>query len=188
MQTSNGNGRRSMRKRTRILSLCAVLSALGVILLYFGSLFEVLDASMAMVASFGAILLVIECGGWYPWMIYGVTSILSFLLLPNKSPVILYVFFLGFYPILKERLEKIRVRPLRFLLKLVVFNLSALVVGVVLRAFGIPFEEEVTVGILLLMLNGVFVFYDYALSVMITAYLRVFRKRLRVERFFGENQ
>ena len=182
MKRSDGRG--EIRRRTRMVSISAVLSALGVILLYFGALFEVMDASMAMLASFGSILMVIECGGWYPWMIYGATSILSFVLLPNKSPVILYVFFLGFYPILKEKLEKIRFRPLRLFLKLAIFNVSALTVGAVLRAFGISIEEEMHAGILLLLLNGVFVFYDYALSVLITSYLRVFRKRLRVARFF----
>ena len=48
----------------------------------------------------------------------------------------------------------------------------------------ISLEEEMHAGVLLLLLNGVFVFYDYALSVLITSYLRVFRKRLRVARFF----
>ena len=46
------------------------------------------------------------------------------------------------------------------------------------------FEMGMHMAILSLLLNAIFLFYDYALTVMITAYLRVWRKRLRMDRFF----
>ncbi len=172
------------RQRTRLLALCAMLSALGVVLMYVGSFVEILDFSVALIASFAVILLVIERGGAYPWLIYAVTALLSLLLLPNKLPAVVYAGFMGFYPIAKEKLERISLRWVCFLIKLAVFNLSLLLMwGVALLLVG-----EVPLGMgavaFIAIAEVVFVFYDYALSVMITGYLRVWRKKLRVERFF----
>lgn len=169
---------------TRLLALCALLSALGVILLYLGALIEVIDLSMALLASLAVIILVIEQGGLYPWLIYAVTSVLSLLLVPNKSPAIVYALFMGFYPILKEKIEKISSRLVRFIIKLAVFNASMVLMWFVARLFLGELTFGMPIAILLLLLNAIFVFYDYALSVMITAYLRVWRKKLRVDKFF----
>ena len=167
-----------------MLALCAMLSALGVILLYLGALIEVIDLSMAVLASLAVIVLVIERGGFYPWLIYAVTSVLSLLLVPNKSPAIVYAFFMGFYPILKEKIEKIPLRSVRLAVKLSVFNASMVLMWFVARLLLDELTFGVPVALVLLLLNAIFVFYDYALSVMITAYLRVWRKKLRVDKFF----
>ena len=178
------NQTRGAGNNTRLLALCALLSALGVILLYLGALIEVIDLSMAVLASLAIIVLVIEQGGIYPWLIYAVTSVLSLLLVPNKSPTIVYAFFAGFYPILKEKIEKIPSNLLRFMIKLAVFNASMVLMWFVARMFLGELTFGVHIALILLLLNAVFVFYDYALSVMITAYLRVWRKKLRADRFF----
>ena len=91
---------------TRKLTTCALLAALGVVLLYLGSLVEVLDVSMAVIVSLFCIFAVIEYGGSAPWLIYAVTGVLSLILLPIKTPALLYLLFFGYYPILKEKLEK----------------------------------------------------------------------------------
>ena len=108
--------------KTRVLALCSLFSALGVIILYMGSLIEVIDLSMAVIASLLVIVAVIEIGGIYPWLIYAVTSALSFLLLPNKFVAVVYFAFAGFYPILKEKIEKVK-GLICAVLKLGVFNL-----------------------------------------------------------------
>ena len=167
-----------------MMALCAVLSALGVVLLYLGSFIEVLDLSVALLASLAIVVLVIERGGAYPWMTYCVTALLSLLLLPNKVPALVYACFMGFYPILKEKIEGLRLRPVRVLIKLIAFNLSVLLMWFVARVV----MGEVTIGahvaVVWGLLNGVFLFYDYALTVLISSYLRVWRKRLKLYRFF----
>ena len=178
------NQNRRAGKQTRLLAMCAMLAALGVVLLYLGSFIEVLDLSVALVASLAVIVLVIEKGGWYPWLVYSVTSVLALLLLPNKFPAVVYAFFMGFYPILKEKAEKIRVRVIGLVIKLILFNLSLGLMWLIgqwlLGEMNLGMPIVAVVGVL----NAIFLFYDYALSVMITAYLRVWRKKLRVERFF----
>ncbi len=175
---------RQMGQRTRLTAICSVLSALSVVLLYLGSFVEVLDLSVALIASLAVVVLVIERGGIYPWMTCLVTSVLSLLLLPNKTPAIVYACFMGFYPILKEKIEKLRWRAVRIVLKLVTFNASVLLMWLVAQILVGELTLGAPVWIMWGLLNGVFIFYDYALSVLITSYLRVWRKRLRIGRFF----
>jgi len=176
--------RKQRRDRTRMLTLCAILSALCVVILYLGSFVEVLDLSIAVIASFPVIILVIERGRGYPWMIYGVTSLLSLLLLPNKFPALVYAAFSGFYPILKEKIEKMPMRFLRLVIKLAVFNISLGLMVAVSRLLVVDLDMGMVLWTTIVILNGTFLFYDYALTVLITAYLRVWRKKLRIEKFF----
>ena len=114
---------RDNKNSTKKLTVCAMLAALGVILLYVGSLIEVVDISMAVIASLLTVVAVIEYGGSAPWLIYGVTSILALVLLPNKTPAALYALFFGFYPILKEKFEKLP-RTVSWVLKELTFNIA----------------------------------------------------------------
>ena len=77
-----------IRKRTKYLTVCAMLCALSVIILSLGSLIEVLDISVAVFASLLCIYAVIEIGGAYPWLVWLVTSVLALLLLPQKTPAL----------------------------------------------------------------------------------------------------
>ena len=94
-------------ERTKKVALCAMLSALGVVVLYLGSIIEVIDISMAVIASVFAIFAVIEYGAGAAWSIYAITGILSAVLLPNKFPALMYILFFGFYQIVKEKIEKL---------------------------------------------------------------------------------
>lgn len=173
-----------VRKQTKYLTVSAMLCALGVILLSLGSLVDVLDITMAVLASLFCVYAVIEIGGAYPWLIWLVTSLLSLLLLPTKTPALFYALFAGFYPILKEKLEKLS-RPVSWVLKLVVFHVSLGVIVLVLRLF---FPAALDMGrirwmplVLYLSCVACFVLYDYALSHMITFYLVKLRHRFRIK-------
>lgn len=162
----------------------AVLSALGVIILTLGSLIEVLDVSVAVIASFLCIYAVIEMGGVYPWLIWLVTSVLSLILLPQKTPALFYACFAGFYPILKEKLEKY---PVKFAMpiKLLIFHISLLLMYVGMRLFLPTALEGTEFGWILLALYAllvvVFFLYDYALTRIISLYLYRFRNRFKIK-------
>ncbi len=161
-----------------------------------GALIETLDLSMAILASFFCIFAVIELGGVYSWLIYAVTGILSILLTPQSLGGWFYLLFFGFYPILKEKLEKLK-RPLAWVLKLLLFHL-ALLLGMLLAYFFVFSGQEarsvldifriffgiegggtlIMIGIYLLTV-AVFVAYDIALTRLISFYLYKLRHRLR---------
>ena len=170
---------------TRKLTICAMLAALGVILLYLGSLIEILDISIAVIASILCIIAVIEYGGSAPWMIYAITSILALLLIPNKTPAYMYTIFFGFYPILKEKLEKVRT-VLSWVLKEIVFNIClALMIFVALYFFTTQdnmLRNPIYIAVIVLLSEGVFILYDIALTRLISFYMYNLRKRLRFKK------
>ena len=172
-----------IRKRTKYLTVSAMLCALGVILLSLGSVIEVLDITAAVFASLLCIYAVIEMGGAYPWLIWLVTSTLALLLLPQKTPALFYALFAGFFPILKEKLEKIK-SPISYVLKLAVFHVSlAAIVG----GMKLFFPADLDMGglwwmpvALYAMCLVCFVMYDFALTKLITFYLIRLRHKFQI--------
>lgn len=169
------------KKTTRRLAVSAVLAALGVVLLLLGSLVQVLDLSMAAIASLLVVFAVIEIGGKYPILIYLVTSVLSLLLLPVKTAALIYFVFAGYYPILKAVLEGCLAKPLAWCLKIAICC-AAVAAG--LFAAGKLFFMDLSWIFanwwFLLCLLPIFVLYDVALTRLISAYFRKWRARLRL--------
>ncbi len=164
---------------TKQLTVCAMLSALGVVLLYFGSIVEVVDLSMAVVASVACIFAVIEYGKSAPWLVFGVTSVLALILLPNKSGAVMYTLFFGYYPILKEKFEK-KGRTLCYIFKELVFNIALVLILVCMKLMLIiPDVPLVMLGIGIVLCEAVFVLYDIALTRLISLYVYRIRKRFK---------
>lgn len=167
-------------KGTRALTVSAVLCALGVILLALGSLLQVLDLTMAAVASILVIFAVIELGGKWPFLIYAVTALLSMLLVPYKTAALAYLCFAGYYPMLKALLEGHLPRAWGWVLKILIFN-AGLSLALFL-AFKLFTGFEVTQTWYYWLLPAcslVFVVYDIALTRLIGAYLYKWRTRFR---------
>ena len=162
------------------LTFCAMLVALGVIFLGIGALIEVLDMSMAVIASICVIIPMIEYGKGTPWMVYAAISVLSLLLLPNKFPAALFALFAGFYPILKEKLER-KNTVIRWILKELIFNISLAII--VLLYFFLFFKGTIQVpwmiAVAIILAELVFILYDKAISKLIRIYVMEFRHRLK---------
>lgn len=171
-----------IQKRTQKLTLCAMLCALGVILMAIGALIEVLDLSTAALASLLCVFAVIELGRGYPWAVWAITSLLSLLLLPQKTPALFYTVFLGYYPILKSYLERFP-RWISVLGKFVGFHIALILILAGLRLFGLSAQEDplrIGFGIALYGLALIcFWIYDLALTKLITAYLFRFQTKFR---------
>ena len=172
------------RRRTKYLTVSAMLCALGVVLMMLGSFVEVLDLSIAALASLLCIYAVIELGGAYPWLIWLATSLLSLLLLPQKTPAVFYALFFGYYPILKAKFEKLP-RGITLLCKLLTFHSALAVIYLTLRLFFPASLESFAINWFLLVLYLLalvcFLVYDFALTRLISAYLFRFRKRFRIK-------
>lgn len=159
-----------------------MLSALGVVLLYMGALIEVIDISMAVIASLLCVFAVIEYGGSAPWLVFAVTGVLSLLLSP-RTPSMMYVVFFGYYPILKEKLEA-RGKKISWIFKEVIFNVALVIMLVLLKTLfmataDIPIELVV---IAVVLAELVFVLYDFALTRLISLYIFKIRSKLKIKK------
>lgn len=129
-----------------------------------------LDLSVALLASFLILFCMVELGSSVSLSVYLVTALLSLLLLPNKSPALLYAAIFGYMPITKYLFEK-TYRWLSWLLKLLLFNVSAVLTGYFgWKLLGFTMEnrfgvDPVFVAILYLVLaNAVFIVCDILYS------------------------
>ncbi len=172
------------RKQIKYLTVSAMLCALGVIILALGSVIEVIDLSVAVIASLLCVWAVIEMGGIYPWMIWIVTSIVGLLLLPLKTPALFYAVAFGFYPMIKELAEK-RSRLVSWIIKIVTFHacMALMFFGLYLFFPAVlegSMQPLILLGLYLLSL-AVFIIYDIALSRLISIYVFKFRRRFQLK-------
>ena len=166
-------------KNTKKLAFASLMSALGVAFMYVGALFEVLDLSTAAIASICVLLVLTELGGRYAWLTYAVTGVLPLQLLPQKFAAVLFLGFLGFYPMAKSFFER-KFRGWRCLvLKILLLNICTFLM---LLAVRYVVAEALWFEIMTLVLaNIVFVVYDVALTRLLHAYVFVWRKKLKMK-------
>ena len=171
----------AQKTNTKQLTICAMLCALGVVFLWIGSALEVAEISMAVIASLLCVIAVIEYGGAAPWLVFAATATLSLLLLPNKGTALTYVLFFGYYPIIKEKLEK-KPKVLCWVLKEVIFHVALVALFFMWRWLLFPTVGSIPLVLYLLILLAfevVFVLYDVALTRLISLYLFRLRRRFR---------
>ena len=176
----------SRKMKTRKLAFSAMLSALGVVILYLGAVVEMLDLTTVAVASVFVFFAVIELGSPYQYLIYAVTSVLAILLLPDKLSGAAYLLFGGIYPILKSFFERRR-RVLSWFLKFVYFNIVlALLIASAVFLFHLEEYNTVYCTFLFALGNFTFLMFDILATNLIRAYIFKLRDRFRIGRYFDE--
>lgn len=169
-----------MRKKTKKLTVSAMLAALSVVVMLAGSIIEVMDLSVAALASFAVIFAILELGGAYPYMIFASVSILGMLLLPSKLPALYYLLFFGWYPLVKYPLERLNVW-LSQILKAGAFALSVTAITLV-SIYVAGMEDAIPLNVWVYVLCiPVFAIYDIALTRVTLTYLRVWKRRFRID-------
>lgn len=182
--------RRTAAKKTRNLTLTALLAALGVVLLLLGSVVEIMDLTVVFLVSLFVVFALIELGEGMAFALWLVTSFLSILLIPNKMCAFEYALLGGTFPLIKYYAERLP-RVLAFFVKFVAFNLLfAGAVFVSVRIFGMEEVSLPVIGtlspiwyfVLLFLLGDLcFFIYDWLITRLIPLYFR--RIRPRLERF-----
>lgn len=172
-----------MGRQTHEIALCGVTAALGTVLLLGGAL---PGATYCAPLLGMAVLLPIlsECGPKAALRVYAVTTVLALLLAPDKEPALVYL-LLGYYPVLRPVLNRLRFRSLRLLCKLAVFNAAVVALYLLLRLLGLDvLQTELSAyagplsAVFLLGANLVFLLMDRALEQLALLW------RYRLRKFF----
>ncbi len=171
-------------KKSKKIALCAILSAFSVLALFLGAVLDVLSMTMVAVASLFVVVVMIEIGYPYPWLIWGVTSALSMILLPNKLPAILYLLFGGIYPILKEYFE--RMHPfVCWIFKLSMINTALIAVVIATKHIFYLNDSSFDFTVPFIVLGNVaLILYDIALSKLILLYIVKMRRHMGLKNYF----
>lgn len=112
----------------KAVALGGVLAALALVIQCLGGLIPVATFVVPTLCMILGSFVLRCCGSRIAWAWYGAVAALSFLMGPDKEAAMLFV-FLGYYPIIKPKLDRL---PLRWLWKLLLFNISVAVMYVIL--------------------------------------------------------
>lgn len=177
-------------RKTKKITLSALMIAMGVLFMTLGYFVEALDLTVAALLSCVVVLVVIEIGSPYTFMVWLGTSLLGALFFTGSFVWLTYLLIFGIYPILKNYIERLP-RAFWYPVKLIFFNaalialifLGELIVGVPFFAVGenMAEYEQIIKAALYIGFNVAFVLYDIFLNLMIRAYF--IRLRSKFSRF-----
>jgi hypothetical protein len=166
-------------------ALSGIIISLSVFIMFLTRLVPTLTYAMPAIAGFLMVVLVIETDLKTALVAYAAASLLILIVTPDTESYLMYVFFFGYYCILKAKLERIRKRWLEIVIKILVFNIAvaaaysvfALLLGIdkLMESFG-DFGRY-SLLVFLLIGNIIFIIYDFAISNLIEAYIKVIRPK-----------
>ena len=174
MQQQPQQPQQPQRSRTFKIALGGICLALTVIFMFGGTIVPGIDLTLFAFSSLFTAVMIIETGVGGGALLFAGACLLGFFLMPNKLAILPYVFFFGYWPILKIYLEKISAPAVQIACKCAVF---AVILGVGLFGFkellassldlpDYPAAILLIAGILILLL------YDYVLTCLIRWYYR----------------
>lgn len=99
----------SKRTPASVIALGGVLAALAVVIMSLGTMIPIGTYACPMLCAMILQMVLKACGSRIAWAWYGAVAILGMLLAPDKEAAAVFV-FLGYYPILKPRLDKMKAK------------------------------------------------------------------------------
>jgi len=143
------------------ISLGGILAALAIVIMNLVGLIPVATFVCPMFCMMILTLVLRFCGRRIGWAWYGAVAILSVLLAPDKEAAAIFV-FLGYYPLLKPSLDKMKCATL---LKFLLFNAAILLMyWLLINLFGLTqiAQEYLELGVILTvftLITGNFIFF-----------------------------
>lgn len=167
-----------------ITAFCAIEASLAVTIMLCTGIITIGTYALSALAGIILIPVVIEVGLKYAMITYVIASILSVIIVPDKEAVLCFIFFLGYYPLVKAKIELIKSKLIQWIVKLLMFNVAMVLVFYLSIAFlSIDTAEYELFGmylpsVFLLIGNFIFILYDFGLTLNITRYVLVWREKL----------
>lgn len=152
-------------KKAKLTAVCGMMCALSVVLMSLATFLPVLMYVLPIIT--GVMVYITSDIGNIKWGfgVYCATAVISLILITDKESALTYALFFGYYPLIRDFLERLP-KILKIILKLVMFNCAAVLIGFAgVYVFGLSSEEysefgKMTIPILLGLANVVFIMYD----------------------------
>lgn len=168
------------------MALSGITAALMMAVMLMGSLLPLSTYSTPILAGLLSIPIVWELGPKMGGLVYLAVSLLSIFMAPDKEAVFLFVFLLGWYPVARPKLQHIRNKPIRWVVKVALCNLCAgLTYSFLLFVLTMPDLQAEFANWTILFLaaflvlgNVTFVLYDILLGRLTDGYVLRLRPKL----------
>lgn len=167
------------------IALTGMMCALAAVIMLLGGVIPLATFCCPLLAGITLIPVFVECGERLSWGAYIAMSILALLLCPDKEAALLFA-FLGYYPILRWRLDQLRSPVLRLIAKLAVFNIAVLamyLISIFIFQMTALLNEYREMGLILTLVclvigNACLLIYDVLLKRLTMVYVVKFRNRM----------
>ena len=165
-------GRQSMMRsasdRSYRVALGGIVASLCLTVMILTGIVPALYIAAPMVAGMMMIILAEEVSESWGWLTYLAVSLLTLLMNPDNEAALMFVLFFGYYPLLRPRYDRLKIRWLRLLLKLLHYN-AFLVTDYLITVYvlGLPTFEDTLPWMyagLIAVSNLIFLGYDRLLG------------------------
>lgn len=164
--------------KAKDISLCGILTALTVIILYSTSLIPISTLSVLTLASCLIPICIIRSNIKNAIFVYMTSTLLSFFIVPINI-VIFYGLFFGIYGIIKHFVERLRNLYLEIPIKLVTFNIIFFIALMIFSHLLGDIILKLPLWLLWIMAQPIFIIFDYALTLIISFYISRIHQHLK---------
>lgn len=157
----------SFQRKSSRTALCGVMAAGSLALLWLACMAPSGRLGLTGAAGLFPLAAVLAAGRAAGYLCWAVAAVLGLVLLPDKGVALMFLIFLGLYPVLKSNIEGMGKLPLEWLCKLLCFDGALTLFWFVLRGLFLPQIPQWLEGrtwLLYLTGNLIFVLYDVGLS------------------------
>lgn len=180
------NNRSNSRYQSSKIAFCGLMVALTVALMLAGGIVPIATYAVPMLGGILLLPILFEYGKKTAWTAYGAVALITLMLGIDKEAAFFYV-FLGYYPIIKWDIERMKKKPLRLPVKLMVFNVSIILMytllGFVMNMDALVQEFSQMGAALLIVfvitLNACLLLYDRLMLPLIYLYVNRISPKLR---------
>ena len=181
-----GSNRADSRRQSSKIAFCGMMVALSVALMLTGGLIPIATYCAPLMSGILLLPIFLEYGKKTALTAYIATSLIVLILGVDKEAAFFYI-FLGYYPVIKWNLDKIKSKPLRVCIKLLLFNAAVFamyaILGWLLHMDAIVAEfTEMGMGLLIgfvVLLDICLLMYDRLLIPLTIVYTKKLRPKLR---------
>ncbi|MDO5378705.1 MAG: hypothetical protein Q4G52_10260 [Clostridia bacterium] len=168
------------------MAFCGLIVALSVTLMLAGGLIPIATYGAPLYAGILLLPIMLEYGKKTAWTAYAAIVLISLALCPDKEAAFFFLFF-GHYPVLKWQLDRLKSKPVRLALKLLIYNALFLamvaVLGYVLGMSAVLDEFRAMGGGMMVsfivLFNVCMLLYDRLLAALVVLYVKKLRPRLK---------
>lgn len=155
--------------KTLYIARGGLYTALGVIFIYLSTVSPTSKIYILGIASCIIPLSIITTDMKSSFFIYLATSLLSILIIGFKGSVAAYIAIFGLYGFAKYYIERLRNTALEIILKLAFFNGTVGILYLLFKVFFVGIlKVDIPIYVVIIMLQFVFLVFDYALTLFIS--------------------
>ncbi len=185
-KNSTGKGGLPMQNISYRVALGGIVSSFCLLAMFLTGVFPLLYLALPMLAGVLLLIIVMEVNTQWACLTYAAVGLLSLFVTYDKEAALIFILFFGYYPILYKYLNKIPVKLLRVLVKLLLFN-GCMVAYFYMNVYLFGLESLVKAledfgkygGVIMLaLLNPFFLMYDISLDGLCDLYRRQLKPRI----------